>query len=134
MRHPKIPLDILARAAPFLMADDHDPAAFQRSNAADDGHVIPIPPIAMQLDKAVDHALDEVERMGPIAVTGQLHALPGGQSREHVGGACVELELQQLQLPQYIGGGIQVAFGFKLGDAAAKVVKVALEFKHRVSR
>src|SRR4030095_2397897 len=81
VRHPEVPGDLLARVAALLMTDDDEPLLLEARETADTRSVVAEEPIAVELDEIVEQELDEVARVGPLGVAGQLRALPGRQAR-----------------------------------------------------
>src|SRR2546423_859502 len=63
------------RAATFLLADDGRGVAVITREAADDGRVIRVTPVALQLDELLEQPFYEVERVGAFRVARQLDAL-----------------------------------------------------------
>ena len=64
MRHPEVAIQILLGVPPLLMADDHDARAVEPCPATDDRRVVPIQPVAMELDEVGEDGVDIVERVG----------------------------------------------------------------------
>src|SRR5437867_4950215 len=69
-------MQLLLGVASFLFAHNHDRAAFEECRAANDGRVIAVKPIAVNLLKIGEKALDIVECMGALGMTRELDPLP----------------------------------------------------------
>ena len=82
VRHPEVPVDLLPRVPALLVAHHHDRAPFEAGQAADDGGVVAEEPIAVELDEVVEEERDQVARVRPLRVAGELYALPGRQPGE----------------------------------------------------
>src|ERR1700682_147122 len=69
-------MQLLFRIAPLLLTDHHDGTALEIAHAADDRGIVAEKPVAVQLTEIRKHALNIIERMGPLGVARQLDALP----------------------------------------------------------
>src|SRR5699024_12176024 len=83
-RHAEVAVDLFLGVAPFLVADEHDRPAIQARGAADDGRIVGVGSVAVQLDEVGEHAVDVILRVGPLRVARQLRHLPGAQLAEDV--------------------------------------------------
>ena len=77
VRHAEVARDVLAGVAPLLVADDDHGRAVEAREAADDGLVVAVDPIAVQLHPVLEEQADEVEGVRALRVPGDLGALPG---------------------------------------------------------
>src|SRR5688572_32968032 len=80
MRHAEVARDLLTRVASLLMADDHHRLALEARQAADDGRIVAVDTVAVQLEEVVEQELAPVARVGSLRVARQLRALPGGEA------------------------------------------------------
>ena len=69
-------LPLLERVA-LLVADQDDPPAAQRAQAAHDGRVVAAQPVAAQLEEVGQHVGDVVEGLRPVLMAGELDDVPG---------------------------------------------------------
>ena len=74
--HPEVAADVLLRLGALLLAEDDDPSAVDRGQAADDGGVVAEQAVAVELDEVVGHRREQLEGVGPLEVSGQLDACP----------------------------------------------------------
>ena len=63
------------------MADDHDRAAIERGETAHDRGIVGEQAVAVQFEEVRERQLQIVERVGPLGMPRQLHALPGADDR-----------------------------------------------------
>ena len=78
-RHAEVVLDLGARAAAFLMADDHYRTAADLREPADDRLVVGVKAVAVQLVEIGHDVIDVVERIGTQGMARNLADLPGRQ-------------------------------------------------------
>jgi hypothetical protein len=64
------------------MADDEHGPALEAREAAYDGGIVAKRAVAMQFGKIGEEQADEIKRVGPLRMPGQLRALPGADMRE----------------------------------------------------
>ena len=81
-RHAVVAPHALFGVATFLMADDDDRLVVEPRQAADEGMVVGVHAIAVQLLKIGEALVDIVERVRPLRVTRELSDLPCRQVRE----------------------------------------------------
>ncbi len=92
--HPEVALNVLLGRRPLLLADDHDRPAAELGDATDDRRVIAERAVSMQLLKALEDAVDDVERVRARDVPRELDRLPRrGPRRGHLGGVGDESRL-----------------------------------------
>src|SRR5581483_40016 len=102
MRHAEVPVELLRGVPTLLVAEDHHRAAADPSEAADDRVVVAEHAVPVQLDEVLAQQADQVERVRPPRMPGELDAPPGRQPPEHLA-----LEpLEPLLEPSHLGGGI----------------------------
>ena len=76
---PKLCLSRLVGVVAFLMADQHDPAAAEPAEAADDRLILAEGAVAGQRHEILDQAGDIILEMRPLGMAGDLGLLPGRQ-------------------------------------------------------
>ena len=79
------------------MPDNHHRLAFQSGQTADDGWIIGISAISVQLMKIGEHVFDIVQRIRPARMPGKLGNLPVGKIGEDGLGQSLTLVFQLLQ-------------------------------------
>src|SRR5207244_9646107 len=72
--HAEVARDLLARVTPLLVADDDEAEPLEAREAADDGRVVAVEPVAVELDEVLEEELDEVARVGAPGVPGELRS------------------------------------------------------------
>src|SRR5207244_13028237 len=82
--HPEVARDPLGLRPSALMADDHDRAAREAREPADDGAVVGEAPITVQLHELRAQPPDVVERRRTIGMARELYALPGREAADQV--------------------------------------------------
>ena len=92
MRHPEVAVEIVLGIAALLVTDDHDADAVEPRPSADDGRIVPVQPVAVQLDEVGEHGVDVVEWVRAAGMAGDLHAL-------HRREIAIDLDAQRGQLP-----------------------------------
>src|ERR1051325_6385426 len=70
MRHPEVAIQVFLGVAALLMSDDHDGDAVEPRPAADDGGVVAVQAVAVQLHEIGEYGVDVVERIGPARMPG----------------------------------------------------------------
>ena len=75
-RHAEVALGARGEVATLLMADDHERASLVCRQTTDDGGIVAITTIAVQLDEAGKHVLDIVQRVRPLGMPGQFDLVP----------------------------------------------------------
>ena len=80
VRHAEVARDVLAGIPPLLVADDDHGRAVEAREAADDGLVVAVDPIAVQLHPVLEEQSHEIERVRALRVPRDLGALPGRQA------------------------------------------------------
>src|SRR5262249_48931964 len=78
---PEVAREFLARFPHLLMPDHDDAPPLEPGQAADDRGVVAVYAVAVELDEVVEQELEEVARVRPLGVAGELCALPGRQAR-----------------------------------------------------
>ena len=126
MRHPEVAGDLLARVAPFLVADDDDPLLLEAREATDHRGVVAEEPIAVELDEIVEQELDEIARVRPLGVPRQLCALPGRQARV---GPLAQARQSFFELRDLLAGLRDVFLGLERGDPVLEIEQRLLEVK-----
>ncbi len=79
MRAAEIAFDVLFGVAALLRADDHHALFAELGEAGHDCVVVLKQAVAVQFGKAIERALNVIERIGPLRVARELHALPRGE-------------------------------------------------------
>ena len=106
------------------MSKDADPA--------NDGRVIGIQPVAVQLLEIRTDDLQVIERVGPQRVARQLGDLPGGQAGDYAAGERIALFLETVDLVADIDLGViadesqLVNLRLELGDWLLKIEKLQI--------
>src|SRR5215467_12687176 len=85
------------------MADNGYGAAVKFSQPGDDGFVVPIPAIAMQLDEICKQEPDEIERVRPLRMPRNLRALPGTEMLIKLPAQLRHLLTETLQIAFAVG-------------------------------
>src|SRR5437899_2385526 len=80
VRHAEVARDLLTRVAPLLVADDDDPLSLEPRQATDDRRVVPVEPVAVELDEVLEEEPDKVELHGD-RFYGDDAAIVGGLAR-----------------------------------------------------
>src|SRR5207247_10675034 len=80
-RQAELARELLTPAAPLLVADDDDPLPLEPPQATNHRRVVPVEPVAVELDEVLEEEPDEVARVGALGVAGELRPLPGGRAR-----------------------------------------------------
>ncbi len=124
--HAEVARDLLARVTPLLVADDDDAEPLEAREAADDGRVVAVEPVAVELDEVLEEELDEVARVGAPGVPGELRPLPGRQAR--VGLLALSQE-PLLELRDLVADPRRVLFGLERRDPILKLEQRCLEVK-----
>ena len=75
VRHAEVAAQVLLRVAASLMANDHDRLAVEARPTADDGGIIPVGTIAVQLNEVGECQPDVIERERSLAAAGDLDTL-----------------------------------------------------------
>jgi len=81
MRHSKIPLQLLLRVAPTLMADHHHRIVVETRPPADDRCIVAEGAIAMKLDEIGEREADVVRGKRTSRVARNLAVRPGRDAR-----------------------------------------------------
>ena len=76
LRHAVVAPHALLRVASFLMADQHHRAPVEARRSADDGEIVAVHAIAMQLLEVREDLADIVERVRALRMTRELRDLP----------------------------------------------------------
>ena len=98
IRAAEVAAEVFLGVAAFLLAEDHDRTAFEESGATDDGLVVHVQAVAMQLLEVVEQHADVVQGVGATGVAGQLDALPGVQVAVDLAAGLLHLDLEGLDL------------------------------------
>ena len=75
MRHAEVAIQVLLGIPAFLMTDHHDAGAIEPRPPSHNRRVVPIEPVAVELDEVGEDGVHVVERVGTAGMTGDLHAL-----------------------------------------------------------
>src|SRR5256886_14173887 len=126
VRHAEVARDLLTRVAPLLVADDDDPLPLEPRQATDDRRVVPVEPVAVELDEVLEEERDEVGRVGALGVAGELRPLPGGQAR--VGLLALPVE-PLLELRDLLAAAGRVVLGLERRDPVLQLEQGLLEIK-----
>src|SRR5205814_2871216 len=73
--HSEIPILSLLRITALLMTYEQHRHSMKRCEAANDRRIISKAAITVNFGEVLKHALDEIERMRPLRMTGKLHPL-----------------------------------------------------------
>src|SRR5438093_1321161 len=111
-------------ASPHKMAAH--PLLFEPRQAADDGRVVAIDAIAVELDEILEEELDEVAGVRALGVSRELRALPGGQARV---GALAQAREPLLELRDLLASLRRVLLGLERRDPGLDVEEWLLEVK-----
>ena len=84
IRHAEVALHVFLQIAPLGLSDDRDRRLLKHGDPADDGAVIAITAIAMQLIKCMKQPLQIILRLWPARMTGQIDPVPGTQILIHL--------------------------------------------------
>src|SRR2546428_234074 len=126
VRHAEVARDLLTRVAPLLVVDDDDPLPLEPRQATDDRRVVPVEPVAVELDEVLEEEPDEVARVGALGVAGELRPLPGGQAR--VGLLALPVE-PLLELRDLLAAAGRVVLGLERRDPVLQLEQGLLEIK-----
>jgi len=85
VRHSEAPRDVLlGRGAALLRDHDDRPDAVELRDPADDRRIVAVPAVAMELLELLEQPVDDLDRVRPLQLTGELHRLPRrALRREH---------------------------------------------------
>ncbi len=93
-RHAEVAEDFFLGVAPFLVADHHAWLAVEAREAADDGGIVAIRSVAVQLAEIREQAIDVIERVRPLRMPRDLRDLPRRELRIDVLRELLALLLQ----------------------------------------
>ena len=82
--HPEIAVNLLLGIARLLMPHNHDFFAMETRHPADDGRIVGIAAIAMNLAPLSKNAFDVIERIGALRMPCQFGLFPGCKMRGHL--------------------------------------------------
>jgi len=91
----EVELDILLEVAALAGTQQEHRPAVDLAETAEDGAVVGVAPVAIELEKIRRQPLDVVLRIGPLRMTRELHALPGRQVREDTATRLIQTGFQQ---------------------------------------
>jgi hypothetical protein len=74
---PKLRQHALLGVAALLVADHHHRLAVEPGQPADDGRIVGVMPVAVQLLEVGEDGADVVQRVGPLRMARDLRDLPG---------------------------------------------------------
>src|SRR5262249_12260149 len=83
MRHAEVARDLLPGVAPLLMSDDDQAPIIEARQAPDDGRVVTVDAVAVQLEKILEQQGAEMARVRAAGMAGELRALPRREARVH---------------------------------------------------
>jgi len=128
-RHAKVAQRALFGVAPFLLAQHHAGLAVEARQPADDALVVGKVAVAVQLDKMAKNFAHVIERVGALAVAGDLGHLPRREVGVEVFGELQAFFAQLFDLLRDIDRrlALHVAqlfdFAFKLGEGLLEIEK-----------
>jgi hypothetical protein len=96
MRGAEIAQDVFLGVPAFLRADDHDPVLAQLGKAADHGVILGKHAVAMQFLEIREGLAAIIQRVGPLGMARQLHALPGIEVQENLPAGLLDFLLDDL--------------------------------------
>jgi hypothetical protein len=101
-------MNILFDIAPLLVADSHHGASLEARQQSDEGGVVGVCSISVNFKEVFEHQRGQIQKIGPIGMTGDLGSLPGGEVFENV---ALEMLDFSLELPQFllVGAAIPTA-------------------------
>ena len=128
--HAVVAAHALLGVAALLVTDEHHRAILEPRGTADDGEIVAIHAIAMQLLEVFEDETGVVERVGTLRVARQLCDLPGRQVRENGLRELFALLLEAGDFFLDVDRGARgnmfqfLDFGFQLGDGLLEIEKV----------
>ncbi len=135
--HAVVAAYALLGVATFLMTDEHHRPVLEPRRTADDGEVIAIHAIAVQLVEVIEDEAGVIERVRTLRMTRQLRDLPGRKIREDVLRELLALLLQARDLFLDVDRGARrnmfqfFDFGFEFGDRLLEIEEIHC---HRIAR
>ncbi len=105
-RHTEIAVLAFLGVAAFLVADDHHALAVETGQTTNDGRIIRIIAVAMQLFEIGKQMLDVIQRIGALRVARNLRNLPGRELGVDILGQRLAFLLQPANLVGNIEGRI----------------------------
>ena len=78
MGHAEVAPDVLVGVGALLLADDHHAVTLDARETGDHRRIVAEEAIAVELDPLVREVRDELERPGPVQVSGELDSRPHG--------------------------------------------------------
>ena len=122
MRAAPVAGDVLLGFLALAVADEQEPAVADAGESGRDRLVLPVAPVALELDVLVEHAGDVVGGLGPQGVARDLDDVVRGEVGIDLFPHAVQLALQRLQLaveihPRRLGEALQLTdFHLELHD------------------
>ena len=128
-RHTEVAVLAFLGVAAFLVADDHHALAVEPGQTADDGGIVRIITVAMQLFEIGKQVLDIIQRIGTLRVARNLRNLPRRELGVNILGQRLALLLQSADLIRDIKCGIilhiaqLLDLALQLGDRLLEIQK-----------
>ena len=89
--HPEVAVHLLLRVPPLLVPEHAHRPLVEEGEAADEGGVVPVPAVPVELRPVGEEGLHVVERVGPVGVAGHERLLPRGEPPVDLAAQGVEL-------------------------------------------
>ena len=138
--HAVVAAHALLGVAALLVADEHHRAVVEPRRAADDGEIVAIHAIAVQLVEVLEDEAGVVERVGTLRMARELRDLPGREIREDVLRELLALRLQPRDLFLDVDRGARrnvfqfFDLGFKFGDRLLEIEEIHCHRGARIAR
>ena len=121
----KVALDVFLGVAAFLCADNHHAIFAKHGKASHDCVVIMKEPVTVQLGKAAESFVNVIERVRPLRMPRELHALPSGEVRVNLAFLCLQLFLKLANLIMHVHIHLAVL------RVLAEILQLAVEVNER---
>ena len=128
--HAVVAAHALLGVAALLVADEHDGRVIEARGPADDGEIVAIHAVAMQLVEVLEDEPGVVERVGALRMPRELGDLPGREIREDALRELLALGLQPRDLFLDVDRGARrnvfqfFDLGFKFGDRLLEIEEI----------